>query len=86
MLVYTTVNFDKQFKKLPVRIQEQFKERMLLFVRDSRNSLLKAHTLGGKLSGNNAFSVSGNYRVIYRMIATNTTELVAIGTHSQLYK
>ncbi|MBI2634153.1 type II toxin-antitoxin system RelE/ParE family toxin [Candidatus Peregrinibacteria bacterium] len=43
------------------------------------------HPLKGNFVGYRAFSVTGDYRVIYRIIDTQTVKLVGIGTHSQIY-
>ena len=86
MRISTTVTFEKRLGKLPVRLQVKFRQRMLLFVQDPQNPLLKVHALRGGLLGYSAFSVTGDYRVVYRVIAVDRIELTNIGTHSQIYK
>jgi len=77
--------FQKKFKILPVKIQKQFEKRISLFMENHSHPLLKAHALKGYLTGYRAFSVTGDYRVIYRLIDRETVKLVDMGTHSQIY-
>ena len=85
MKIFFTAGFAKKFSKMPVGIQRQFEERVEIFRADSGNPVLKAHPLKGNLAGLRAFSVSGDYRVIYRLLDSNNVELVSIGKHSQVY-
>lgn len=85
MQIIFTERFKKKFNKLPKKIQDQFEKRLEIFVCDSLNPILKIHPLHGNLAGLRAFSVNGDYRVVYRLISKDTAKLVDIGTHSQVY-
>lgn len=78
-------DFKKEYKKLPLKIQLAFKERLGLFCEDPAMPLLKNHHLTGSLKGKYAFSVSGDVRVIYRIIGKESILLLRIGTHNQVY-
>lgn len=77
--------FDKRFRKLPVRVQRQFHERLRMFLANPTHPQLKNHVLRGPLSGFRAIAVTGDYRAIYHMVSRNTAEFVNIGTHNQVY-
>ncbi len=85
MEVIITTRFKKQFEKLPTKIKNQFQQRLEIFLNKPDYSILQTHRLKGNLIGLRAFSVTGDYRVIYQMINLNTIKLVNIGTHSQLF-
>jgi addiction module RelE/StbE family toxin len=85
MKIFFTAGFAKKFKKMPAGVQRRFEERIGLFLVDAGNPVLKAHPLKGNLAGLRAFSVSGDYRAIYRLLDRDNVELVSIGKHSQVY-
>ena len=85
MQILFTEKFKKSFAKLPAKIQNKFKERIDIFIKSPGHPLLKIHPLKGHLAGFRAFSVTGDYRVIFRIVAEDTVKLIDIGTHSQVY-
>lgn len=85
MQVYFTERFRKKFKKLPAKIQAQFERRLNVFIKNSSDPFLKVHPLKGSLMGYRAFSVTGDYRVIYQIMSKESVKLIDIGTHSQVY-
>jgi len=78
-------NFKKKFNKLNLKTQNRFFERMEIFVKNRTAFALKDHPLKGNLVGYRSFAVTGNYRIIYRIVSKDTVKFVTIGTHSQLY-
>ena len=85
MRVVTSPTFDKQFKKLSHKVQQQFKARLSLWLENSEHPTLRVHPLKGSLSGYWSMNISGDYRVIYYFQGDETAVLALIGTHSQLY-
>lgn len=85
MQIVRTKIFKKNFDKLPSKIKMQFNERFLLFLENSSNPLLRNHALHGEMSGRKAFSISGDYRAIYRVVDHETLVFLNIGTHNQVY-
>jgi len=85
MEIIFTDSFKSRFNKLPKKIQEKFENRLEIFIKEPANPLLKIHTLKGNLLGLRAFSVTGDYRVLYRMVNPLTAKLIDIGTHNQVY-
>lgn len=70
---------------MPQKIQVKFGERIDLLIKNQRDSKLKIHPLKGNMVGYRAFSVTGDYRVIYKVMSTESIKLIDIGTHSQVY-
>lgn len=85
MEVFLNKKFEKMFKRCPPEIQQQFIERLKLFRNNPYNLILNNHCLSGKLKGLNSINISGDWRIIFKKEGENII-LVAIGTHSQLYK
>lgn len=76
--------FKKSFLKLQSKTQKAFVERLGLYQENPKHPILKVHPLHGNLVGLRAFSVTGNYRVIFRH-GLDYIELIDIGTHNQVY-
>ena len=76
--------FTKQYKKLPSKVQQQFKERLRLWSVTPNHPILRVHPLKGKYNGYWSMSVIGDVRVIYYYRNEQVVVLALIGTHSQL--
>jgi len=85
MTIQYTPKFKKQYKKLPVNFQKQFDERLLLFLEDPTNPVLRVHPLKGSYSGYWSMNVSGDLRALYLKKGDELIIFALIGTHSQLY-
>ena len=81
---YTSI-FKKQYKKLPQKFQDQFDERLRLFLTDPINPQLRVHPLVGKFSGFWSINVNGDLRALYLKRGEEILIFALIGTHSQLY-
>jgi addiction module RelE/StbE family toxin len=68
------------------KLNDRFLERLKSFCKDPGNPVLQDHPLMGVMSKNRAFSITGDIRVIYRVVDDNTVEFFDIGTHNQVYK
>ncbi len=77
--------FKKQYKKLPKKMQDQFDERIKLFLIDSTLPMLRVHPLKGKYAGYWSMSVNGDIRALYIMDGDSIVIFALIGSHSQLY-
>lgn len=78
-------NFKKQFKKLPVSVQESFSVRLGIFQKTPKHPLLRIHTLQGSLYPLQSMNVTGDYRALF-LIKNKTIIFYEINTHSELYK
>jgi addiction module RelE/StbE family toxin len=85
MHIRRTHTFEKQFKKLPTKIQSKFDERFLLWSADPEDSRLRVHSLHGNYKGYWSFSVTGDVRALYRYEGSEVIIFALIGTHSELY-
>jgi addiction module RelE/StbE family toxin len=84
-LRYTSV-FKKQYKKLPKTFQNQFDERLRLFVTDPTHPQLRVHPLMGKFAGYWSMNVNGDLRALYLRQGEQIIIFALIGSHSQLYR
>lgn len=79
-------NFEKLYDKLPTNVQTRFKERLVLFLADPFDGVLRNHSLTGEWAGRRSINITGDYRAIYKAVDENTALFEAIGTHSKLYR
>lgn len=79
-------NFDRQFTKLRPAQKQLAIRRIQQFVVNPFDPQLRNHALKGKWIGHRSISVGGDIRIHYKDVGNNDILLVAIGTHSQLYK
>lgn len=76
--------FKKKLKKIPLKMQERFYERLELFVQDKFSRVLNNHSVDRAYPNCRSINVSGDYRAIFE----DQGELIIfinIGTHSDLY-
>lgn len=85
MTIQYLPKFKKQYKKLPVKFQQQFDERLLLFIDDRMNPVLRVHPLQGNYSGYWSMNVNGDIRALYLEEGDNIIIFALIGSHSALY-
>lgn len=86
MIIILHPRFEKAYKKLKSGQKEKFKERRDIFLRDPFDPILNNHPLKGKYQGFRSINISGDLRVIYKMLNPNTVVFATIDTHSNLYK
>ncbi len=85
MRIAKAKQFEKQYKKLPAKLQKQFADRLVLFLDDKRHPLLNVHSLKGEYTGLWSFNVTADIRVVFDDSHKEVLILVAIGSHSELY-
>ena len=76
--------FERQFEKLPKKIQKKFKERLGLFIEDRHHPQLRIHKLHGKDEGLTSMNITGDYRAVFEW-EKETLTFHKIGTHHTLY-
>jgi addiction module RelE/StbE family toxin len=86
MKIETTKKFDKQYKKMPAKIKKEFSKRIRLFIDEKNTPLLNTHKLSGNLKGLWSFNVTADVRVIFDSSIDDLVILVAIGSHSEMYR
>ncbi|MBI2037556.1 MAG: type II toxin-antitoxin system mRNA interferase toxin, RelE/StbE family [Candidatus Magasanikbacteria bacterium] len=77
-------NFKKRFKKIPVKIQEQFYQRLEVFLTDKFDKTLNNHSVGKAFPDCKSINVSGDYRAIFQEQG-DVAIFLTVGTHSELY-
>lgn len=79
-------HFEKKYKKLKESEKQVFKERRNVFLKNPFASILNNHPLGGKYKGYRSIDITGDLRVIFKLISVGLAYFVTIDTHSNLYK
>lgn len=83
MEVAFTLQFRRQFRKLPRPLQEEALEKIDLFKEASNHDRLRVHKLKGELAGRLSFSVNYKYRIIFMWEKPKIAAiLLAIGDHA----
>lgn len=82
-IVYTK-KFQKRFKLLNPKLQNQFFERMDIFLKNPNDPQIRNHPLKGYLRGYRSFSVTGDV-LIFKYLSKKEIKLIDIGTHNQVY-
>lgn len=77
--------FKKQYQKLPKKFQDQFDERLRLFMVDPTLPQLRVHPLKGKFAGYWSMNISGDIRALYVVEGEEMVIFALIGSHSELY-
>lgn len=78
-------NFLKDYRKLPKKIQEKFKERRNLFMENKFNPLLNNHSVKPTYPNWRSIDITGDYRALFEVKEESLIVFMKIGTHSELY-
>lgn len=78
-------HFRKSYAKLPSKIKEQFKKRLVVFTEDQFNPILNNHALHGEWQVFRSINITNDFRALYQTIDRNMVEFFIIDTHSNLY-
>jgi len=76
--------FKKKFKKLTVKVQKQFYNRLDVFIHNKNHTILNNHSVDKVFTNCKSINITGDYRAIFRENG-DVTIFVNIGTHSDLY-
>jgi mRNA-degrading endonuclease YafQ of YafQ-DinJ toxin-antitoxin module len=77
-------SYRKRIKK-DEELRRKFLRRMEIFLRSPFSPQLRTPKLSGKLSGQWAFSVDDDCRVVFEFIGDDKVLLIDIGTHDEVY-
>ena len=83
--VLVTSDFAKSFRKLPKPIQSIAEKKDRQFRIDAHDSRLRVHKLKGALDGYWAYSITPQYRVLFRFLSSDKVVYYDIGTH-EIYR
>ncbi len=85
MVIVTSKNFDKKFKKLTKKQQIQAKARILLFVKQPFDPRLNNHLLHGDKKLFRSININADLRLLYEEVSDDIVRFLDIDTHSNLY-
>lgn len=85
MIVIYSKKFQRNYKKLPQKLQEQFKRRRNLFLENQFDPVLNNHQLHDPYAGCRSINVTGDYRAIFYHESPNVIRFIIIGTHHELF-
>lgn len=85
MIIRVSSKFEKAYNKLPPMVKIKTKERELLFRTNPFDPQLGSHKLHGKYKNYWAFTIVGQYRIMFAFSDKETVDFINIGTH-EIYK
>jgi addiction module RelE/StbE family toxin len=77
-------NVKKWLKKYP-DLKIRFEDRIRLFEKEPFHPSLKTHNLSGNLNNYWAFSISNEYRLVFKFLSAKKVLLIDIGSHKEVY-
>lgn len=85
MIIRYKPSFIRDFKKLPVEVQEEVLEKIDSFRNKNNHKKLKVHKLKGKLKEFYIFSVTYSHRIVFDYESKKEVVFIMIGDHD-VYK
>lgn len=85
MIIKTSPKFERQYRRLPKKIQGKAKEREIIFRENPFDPRLKTHKLSGKDKKCWAFSITDSYRIKFIFLPNRQILFLEIGLHD-IYK
>jgi len=85
MLIITSKNFDKKFKKLSRKVQLHAKNRIALFISNQFDVRLNNHLLHSEKKLLRSINITGDLRLVYEEIDEDVARFLDLDTHSNLY-
>jgi len=86
MKVFYHKKFEKHFKKLSFKLQDDVLRVIELFKTDPFSASLKNHPLKGPMRGRRAISITGDVRIIFEEHDNYVVVVMLdIGSHNQVY-
>ncbi|MBI5411824.1 type II toxin-antitoxin system mRNA interferase toxin, RelE/StbE family [Candidatus Peregrinibacteria bacterium] len=77
-------SFIRTYKKLPLPLKQEVKDKIGLFASDPKHPFLKTHKLSGPLRGYSSFWVNYEYRIVFEYESKSRAALLIVGTR-QVY-
>ena len=85
MIIRFTSKFRKAYKKMPKMVKIKAEEKEKIFLNNQFDSSLDTHKLHGKYRDYWAFTVTGQYRIMFSFANSGIIDFINIGTH-EIYK
>jgi addiction module RelE/StbE family toxin len=81
----TFIRIAQKWQKKHPELNQRFKERLKLFAQQPFHPSLRTHSLSGNLEGLFAFSITYEYRLVFKFISEDKALLIDIGSHDEVY-
>lgn len=81
MIIRVSSKFKRAYKKLPPMVKVRAKEQEAIFRVNPFDARLETHKLHGKYKEYWAFTVVGQYRIMFAFTEKEIVDLINIGTH-----
>ena len=78
-------SFKKKTAKLPKKIRQALAGRLRLFASNPFDPILNNHKLHGVRRHQRSINVTGDWRLVYEQVDSDTIRLIDIDTHANLY-
>ena len=85
MKIYYSSKFEREYKRLPLKIKKKAEEKEKIFRENPFDKRLKTHKLSGSFKDFWAFSIDQKYRIIFEFTDEKTIWFHLVGDHS-IYK
>ena len=85
MIIRVSSQFRKAYEKLPKGVKTKAREREEIFIANPFDRRLNTHKLHGKYKEYWAFTVVGQYRIMFGFANSDKADFINIGTH-EIYK
>ena len=85
MIIRFTSKFKKAYKKMPKMVKTKAEEREKIFLKNPFDARLDTHKLHGKYKEYWAFTIIGQYRIMFAFSSKEFIDFINIGTH-EIYK
>lgn len=85
MNIRISTKFKKSYRKLPESVKGKAKEKEKIFKINPFEARLETHKLHGKYQEYWAFTVVGQYRIMFAFVGSDKVDFINIGTH-EIYK
>lgn len=82
MKIFYTPHFLRLFKKLPVGLQDEVEETILLFLKNPADPSLRVHKLKGVLKNCWSMSVTYDVRIVFQYDRRGVVAMLAVGDHA----
>lgn len=82
MKIYYSTKFEREYKRLPLRIKRLTEEKEKVFRINPYDLRLNVHKLKGKLGGYWAFWIDQKYRIIFEYSKKDIVWFHSVGDHS----
>lgn len=84
MRIFYTREFEYQFHKINLKLQNRVLEKIDIFQNNPHHPILKNHPLHGELKGKRSINITGDWRAIYYLVDSDVY-FCQLGRHIDLY-